>query len=509
MKNTILVFTLLCASLLFGQTATAPAAGNGSSGNPYQIATLDNLYWIAYQQDNAGTNFSGTYFIQTANIDASSTSTWFSGTGWLPIGNYSSAFPGNYNGQGYTITGLFINRVVSTYMVGLFGYCTGAISNLGLINVNVTGGNTGAGGLAGGASSVSKCYSTGTVSGTQYVGGLVGETTNNISQSYSTCTVTAASAGGGLSGDNSGTITNCYSLGNISSASDNGGLVGWNSGTISYCYSTGSVSGRTTNGLVGSDMPGSYTSNFFDETTSGQTSGNSTNSNTATPEVTANMQTQSTFTGASPAWDFTNTWEITGTNYPNLKNNLNSALPVELTTFTAIVSGNEIELNWNTATEVNDYGFEVEKLVSDNWQDIAFVKGSGTSNSPKSYSFMDDNPLSGKAEYRLKQIDNDGNFKYSQDVTVNSLPAKFELLQNYPNPFNPTTTIQYAIPKAGHVALKVYDEIGREVASLVDEKKEAGQYNVTFNASNFASGIYFYRITAGDFTEVKKLMLLK
>ena len=197
------------------------------------------------------------------------------------------------------------------------------------------------------------------------------------------------------------------------------------------------------------------------------------------------------------------------------------ALPVELTSFTASVGDNKVTLDWQTATEVNNYGFNVERsnpplpsglpLQGEDmgWVAIGFIKGSGNSNSPKNYSFVDDNPPSGTVEYRLKQIDNDGNFKYSRIVTVTSLPTKFELWQNYPNPFNPTTTIQYAIPKAEHVTLKVYDELGREVTTLVNENKEAGQYKVSFNGSNLASGIYYYRLSAGDFTEVKKLILLR
>ncbi len=215
-------------------------------------------------------------------------------------------------------------------------------------------------------------------------------------------------------------------------------------------------------------------------------------------------------------------------------------LPVELTTFTAGSTSSPtgsaaVLLRWNTATEVNNYGFEIQRsevsaeggcasgasgqksdagqssLVNSHssFTKIGFVKGNGNSNSPKDYSFVDDNPPRGTVEYRLKQIDNDGNYKYSQIVTVTSLPTKFELWQNYPNPFNPTTTIQYVIPKAEHVTLKVYDELGKEVTTLVNENKEAGQYRVSFNGSNLASGIYYYRITAGEFTEVKKLMLLK
>ena len=218
--------------------------------------------------------------------------------------------------------------------------------------------------------------------------------------------------------------------------------------------------------------------------------------------------------------------------YTSLPNLITAgALPVELTTFTAASSSSAIgspivELKWNTATEVNNYGFDVErsavsfqqsanaaadsrKLNAEGWEKIGFVKGSGNSNSPKNYSFIDDNPPSGTVEYRLKQIDNNGNFKYSQIVTVNSLPTKFELWQNYPNPFNPTTAISYQLSVFSHVTLKVYDVLGRVVATLVNKEQQAGKYSVNFNGSNLASGIYYYRISAGDFSEVKKLMLLK
>ena len=199
-----------------------------------------------------------------------------------------------------------------------------------------------------------------------------------------------------------------------------------------------------------------------------------------------------------------------------------NALPVELVSFTANNPGDKVELLWKTATEVNNYGFEIQRLNPPlpsglplqggnmGWVKIGFVKGSGNSNSPKNYSFIDVNPPNGTVEYRLKQIDNDGSFIYSSIVKASfTNPDNFALSQNYPNPFNPSTTIQYTIPKAEHVTIKVYDELGREVTTLLNENKEAGHYNVTFNASNLASGIYFYRISAGSFNDEKKLILLK
>ena len=161
---------------LIAQTATAPSSGDGSSGDPYQIATLNNLYWIT---QNSGEW--DTYYIQTANIDASSSSSWDSNAGFTPIGNSSTRFSGSYNGDGYTINSLFINR--STSNIGLFGYIgvdstsTTTIQNLGLTNVIITGLHS-VGALVGnkqeGTLTVGNCYISGSVTGNSYVGGLVG-----------------------------------------------------------------------------------------------------------------------------------------------------------------------------------------------------------------------------------------------------------------------------------------------------------------------------------------------
>ncbi|MEW6196383.1 MAG: LamG-like jellyroll fold domain-containing protein [Bacteroidota bacterium] len=215
-----------------------------------------------------------------------------------------------------------------------------------------------------------------------------------------------------------------------------------------------------------------------------------------------------------------------------------SPLPVELISFTAKQEANAIRLEWKTATEVNNYGFEIERSeilsgaknlngkggaslsLRASWETLGFVKGNGNSNSPKSYLYEDKNPPCGKLQYRLKQIDFDGTYEYGEvvEVTVNA-PAKFELMQNYPNPFNPMTTIGYTIPSAEtlhgaslqHVTLKVYDVLGREVATLVDEFQREGIYNVQLSTNNYqlTSAIYFYRLQTESFSQTKKLMLLK
>jgi hypothetical protein len=192
-----------------------------------------------------------------------------------------------------------------------------------------------------------------------------------------------------------------------------------------------------------------------------------------------------------------------------------SALPVELTTFTVSVKNELVKLNWETATEVNNYGFEVERASYSTthlqiWKKIGFVNGNGNSNSPKNYSFVDNNVVSGKYSYRLKQIDNDGQFEYSGAIEIDlEKPSSYELYQNYPNPFNPSTIISFSVPVTAPVTLKIFDVLGNEVATLINEEKPAGVYEIEFNATNLSSGVYFYKVLAGSFIEAKKMLLTK
>jgi hypothetical protein len=192
-----------------------------------------------------------------------------------------------------------------------------------------------------------------------------------------------------------------------------------------------------------------------------------------------------------------------------------NSIPVELTSFTAIASTGNVVLNWVTATELNNSGFQVEKRKTKNeggedWETIGFVNGNGTSTETHTYSFADQNPVGGKSYYRLKQIDFDGSFEYSNIVEVDfSLPIEFSLEQNYPNPFNPSTSIQYTISSKQNVQLLVYNVLGKEVAILVNEEKPAGNYEVNFDASKLSSGVYFYQLQAGSFVETKKMILIR
>ena len=187
--------------------------------------------------------------------------------------------------------------------------------------------------------------------------------------------------------------------------------------------------------------------------------------------------------------------------------------PVEISSFTAKTDDESVKLNWTTSTETNNKGFEVERFdeaLKTEWEKIGYVEGYGTTTEPNSYSFTDENVTTGTYKYRLKQIDFNGNYKYSQTTEVNlTAPEKFLLEQNYPNPFNPETTIKYSIPVREKVELTVFDVLGREVQNLVNEIKDAGNYEVSFDAEKFVSGVYIYRLKSGNYIKAFKMILLK
>jgi len=193
----------------------------------------------------------------------------------------------------------------------------------------------------------------------------------------------------------------------------------------------------------------------------------------------------------------------------------NPTIPVELSSFTASVISNAVSLTWSTATETNNQGFEVQrKSVNENneWEQIGFIQGKGSTTELTNYSFEDKNLITGKYSYRLKQLDFDGSFEYYElksEVTIEA-PKSFSLKQNYPNPFNPTTNISFNIPESGKVNLKVFNVLGNEVATLLNNELNAGNHKVIFNAVDFSSGVYYFRIEVeGKFIETKQMVLLK
>ena len=186
-------------------------------------------------------------------------------------------------------------------------------------------------------------------------------------------------------------------------------------------------------------------------------------------------------------------------------------IPVELTSFSAVAIGNNVELMWKTATETNNSGFEVQRKSStSDFRQIGFISGAGTTTELNNYSFTDSKLPAGKYSYRLKQLDFDGTYEFSNNVDVDIFySADFVLAQNYPNPFNPSTKISWQAPVDSRQTLKIYNILGIEVATLVDEYKPAGIYEIDFDASSLSSGIYFYKLQAGSFIETKKMILLK
>jgi hypothetical protein len=198
--------------------------------------------------------------------------------------------------------------------------------------------------------------------------------------------------------------------------------------------------------------------------------------------------------------------------------------PVELSSFTYLVTERNVMLSWTTSAELNNSGFDIERKdafisTQTEWKYLANVRSAGSSEIPMSYSYEDRNLPTGSYLYRLKQIDFNGNFEYfelPEAVTI-GLPDKFFVEQNYPNPFNPATTIAFGIPEAGNVKLKIFDITGKEIKTLLNEYRDAGYYTAKFDASGLASGVYVYRlavspsnpIESGNYVSVKKMLFLK
>ncbi|SVB73272.1 uncharacterized protein METZ01_LOCUS226126, partial [marine metagenome] len=329
MKNKLYASLIFLNLSLLAQTADQPS-GSGTENDPYLVGTLNNLYWMT---ENSGEW--DKYYIQTSDIDASSTATWDDGLGFTSIGNSSTKFTGSYEGGGYTINGLNINRPSTNY-TGLFGYTIGStIKDLGVINVNIAGADR-TGGLAGWIKSnttINNCYTTGNITGTRLVGGLVGmvDDSSTVNHCYSTGSVTGSGDDvGGLVGYNKfSSVSNCYSTGSVISSEGIriGGLVGRAyGGSISYCYSTGSVAGdNNVGGIVGFGSGGYTVAGLFwniDDFT--------TDNGIGTGKTTTEMQTVNTFidgdwdfeietaNGTNDYWDMDNISGVYNSGYPFL-----------------------------------------------------------------------------------------------------------------------------------------------------------------------------------------------
>jgi hypothetical protein len=209
-------------------------------------------------------------------------------------------------------------------------------------------------------------------------------------------------------------------------------------------------------------------------------------------------------------------WYAASSYFPQINlsiiNDPDIVLPVEITTFSAKQSGGKVILDWVTATELNNSGFEIErKSGTGTWVTLGTVAGHGNSAILNKYSYTDNNPTEGQTfSYRLKQMDNNGSFRYSNTIMVSlDLPVEFRLLQNSPNPFNPSTIINYAVPADGNVKLSVYNIKGELIRTVVNGFRKAGYYSAAFDGTGLSSGIYFYKIDAGKYSQTRKMILIK
>jgi len=396
---------------------------------------------------------------------------------------------------------------------------------------NVEGGNTYIGGFIGSSrgQKIKNCFSTGNTTGSETCGGFVG-------QNWST------------------DIYNCYSRGNVTreAGSTNtvfGGFIGYcYHSDVENCYSTGSViyegtTNSTDKGFLGYQYDYcSFENNFWDTETSDQTSNSEGG---AIGKTTTEMKSLATFTdettdGLTTAWDFEtnpnddeadeNHWDmdrsgIINDGYPflaweNGEGENDVSLPVELSSFTISQKGNIVVLKWTTASEVNNLGFNVFRSMNDenNFVQINdnLIEGAINSSSTNSYEFTDTEIISSLTYYyRLEDISLNGEKELHDIISIqtehteNLAADSYSLGNAYPNPFNPTTNIQYSLPKDTFVNIIIYDNRGKVVQTLVNKKQSTGYYKITWDASRMSSGIYFYRISADGFSDVKKCLLLK
>jgi len=221
------------------------------------------------------------------------------------------------------------------------------------------------------------------------------------------------------------------------------------------------------------------------------------------------------YTGTEAATVFDSTLWLIGVaaiGTPGTLNPGQSSVPVELVSFTAFYRDNNIVLNWRTATEKNNFGFEIERSVDQaHWNKIGFINGNGTTTEINNYEYVDKKTDQGSSYYyRLKQIDFNGAFTFSKVLEINStIVSSFQLEQNYPNPFNPSTTINFSLPDPSNVSLKIFNTLGEEVKTLYDGFLEAGVHSFNFNATGLTSGVYVYVLRDNENRLMRKMMLLK
>lgn len=303
-------------------------------------------------------------------------------------------------------------------------------------------------------------------------------------------------------------LTNLSSDSGYSKSVTNNYIDEWRTKSVRIFVAGTNVNNENNNTATGYDLPSNFTSvvrlNFIILD--------------ITKTVTISVKTMTNQAGLfTTLHNSPNTFDISNITLSEPINITEAPLPVTLMNFTHKVNGSNVNLSWATSAETNNKGFEIErKNVSEGtWKTIGFVEGAGNSNTERRYSYDDKKLNTGKYQYRMKQVDYNGNFSYknlNSEITM-GLPKKFNLSQNYPNPFNPSTKIDYELPADSKVKVIIYDALGREVRTLVNENQKAGIYTIDFNAKDLSSGFYFYRlITNSEGNELiitKKMTFIK
>jgi hypothetical protein len=536
-KLTVIVILLLFINVtLLAQTAVAPAAGSGTEEDPYQIETLENLYWIS---DN--NNEWDKHYIQTADIYASETENWFDGAGWQPIGEEMHPFIGVYDGQDYVIDGIYINRA-ETNFIGLFGTVMfGSIINLGLINVDITGDNL-VGGLVGDSPdlTVENCFSSGSINGVSNVGGLIGLSGGTVKNSYSSAVVTGDNNVGGLVGSSfTGSIENSYSQGIVTGNSFTiGGLVGLNSmASIYSCHNESTVSGdNSVGGLVGSNLGGSVIEGSFNSgdvsgvSNVGGLIGNSTGSAVNLSYNSGEVSGEEAVGGLAghiTTTSINNSYNIGSVVADEYVGGLIGIIEYASPVTHCYSNGSVIGVN-NSGGLIGHIGNDPE-VINSYWDTVTSGQstsagGEGRTTEEMTYPYAQNTYMDWDFEEIWAADEdysvNDG-YPYLQDLIppvsadddmlVSATPVK---VRNYPNPFNPETTIEFSLSSAAAVSVSIYNIKGQKIKDLFSDHLPAGEHSMVWSGRDnrdryVASGVYYYRITTGNDSTVKKMLLLK
>jgi hypothetical protein len=532
-KFCITISLLFFITAVFSQTAVPPAAGDGTETNPYQIASLDNLYWLSEFQKNYFTT--NRYFIQTSDIDASETVDWFDGQGWEPIGeNYHYPWPdgwreiipenerdtfsfrGHYDGQGHKIDGLYINRP-DGWGIGLFASISylATVRNLGLTNISVTGDDH-VGGIAGQVhlAYIGNCFVEGNISGNVDVGGISGFIWGSIRFCYTKGFVSGGTAGGLVGYTHWSQLDNSYSHAEVTGTIYAGGIAGVACfGYLDICFTTGAVSSTGYAGpIVGAYYEGGPSYTYYNMETTGFPYGGY--GGRTTEEMTY-PYADNTYI----YWNFESIWVediymFCNDGYPYLSwqtFRFEFMPPASL----SAAAGNELViLTWNeppdslrTVSGYNVYrdGDRInEETVNETEYTDTDVINSIT------YS------------YYVTALYDEGESERSNIVratpTVSTEPEIFplrtELFANYPNPFNPETKIEFYLEKGGEVKLEIFNIRGQRLAVLIDAELEEGEHSHVWNPKTMAgkdlpSGVYLYRLQTGDYDRTRKMLYLK